>query len=159
MGGNHDHVQLSDPRLVLRSGVRRRGERSDFQAFTNAQKNVVRNILEQIENFTAIDFQEITETSSTHATLRFAGSELTDSEGEDVPAYAYLPSNSQIGGDVWFDRTDGVFNDPALGTYQWFTFIHEIGHSLGLKHGHEDDTADDGFAALPVFGMRLSFQQ
>jgi serralysin len=45
-----------------------------------------------------------------------------------------FPGGDQ-GGDVWFDTTH--YNDPQLGTYAYYGFFHEIGHALGLKHGHE----------------------
>jgi hypothetical protein len=62
-------------------------------------------------------------------------------------AWAYYPSNDAkgVGGDVWLNKTS--YNSPVLGTYAWMTFTHEIGHALGLKHGHE---ADGGFPALPA---------
>ena len=27
---------------------------------------------------------------------------------------------------------------PVAGNYGWFGVLHELGHSLGLKHGHEN---------------------
>lgn len=58
-------------------------------------------------------------------------------------AYAYYPSNYVQGGDVWFNTND--YNAPGIGNYAYATFGHEIGHALGLKHGHETQ---------PGFGVR-----
>ena len=39
-------------------------------------------------------------------------------------------------GDTWFNN-DGRFDNPQLGTFADFTILHELGHAVGLKHGHE----------------------
>lgn len=51
-------------------------------------------------------------------------------------AWAYGPSPSSFGGDVWFDRNN--FTTPVRGEYEYATFLHEIGHALGLLHPHEN---------------------
>lgn len=51
-------------------------------------------------------------------------------------AFAYYPGNHPIGGDVWFGTTFD-YRNPVLGTYAYQTHAHELGHALGLKHGHE----------------------
>jgi serralysin len=57
-------------------------------------------------------------------------------------AYAYYPANNQMGGDAFFGPS-GDF--PTAGNYDWHTVLHELGHSLGLKHGHETNV----YGALP----------
>jgi serralysin len=49
-------------------------------------------------------------------------------------AYNFYPGDDR-NGDGWFNTT--AYNSPRLGTYAYQTFFHEIGHGLGLKHGHE----------------------
>ena len=57
-------------------------------------------------------------------------------------SYAYYPGTATKSGDVWFGQAydNNSFADlraPAPGDYAYMTIIHELGHSLGLKHGNE----------------------
>ena len=45
-------------------------------------------------------------------------------------AHAYFPTN----GSVYFNATDDSLVNTAIGKYGFQTFIHEIGHALGLNH-------------------------
>ena len=60
-------------------------------------------------------------------------------------AYAYYPTNdgpSSLGGSAWFNHTS--FNNPMQGNYAWMGILHETGHALGLKHGHESPAVSPG---------------
>jgi serralysin len=67
-------------------------------------------------------------------------------------AWAYYP-NGREGGDVWFGSRY-AFDNPRLGTYQFFVAVHELGHALGLKHAHE---TSNGFAAAPAEWDSMEF--
>jgi len=45
-------------------------------------------------------------------------------------AHAYFPTN----GSVWFNVGESSLVNTAVGQYGFQTFIHEIGHALGLNH-------------------------
>ena len=89
-----------------------------------------------VEGFTNLS---ISAGSVTSSNLRFATSDTPST------AWAYYPSTSAQGGDVWFGR-EFDYTKPVAGNYSWATMLHEIGHALGLKHGHE---AESGFPTLP----------
>ncbi|TCN22161.1 M10 family metallopeptidase [Sinorhizobium americanum] len=129
------------------------GEKDNgFAAVSKAQINTALFAMEQgfgsaandgfsIEGFTNASF---TAGSATSATIRFAQS------NEPETAWAYLPGNYAQAGDIWFGTTyAGTVADnrkPVAGNYAWHTLLHELGHALGLKHGHEVEGA---FKPLP----------
>jgi len=80
--------------------------------------------------------------------------EITAQESEsNMPstAWAYYPSNAYQSGDVWFDPS--YYNNPLQGTYAWHTVMHELGHSIGLKHGHDNS----GYGALDAAHDQMSY--
>jgi serralysin len=80
-------------------------------------------------NVSNLSFTELTGASDRDATIRMAMS------NNPPTAFAYYPANTVQGGDAWFNRTS--YNSPIIGTFAYHTFGHELGHALGLKHGHE----------------------
>ena len=108
------------------------GETShNFEAFNATQQSATRAILEMYSSVAKLNFTEVTETSSTHADLRYG--EL------DSPstAWAYYPTTNILGGDIWMNNSKGAYDNPLVGTYGFFTLMHETGHALGLKHPHD----------------------
>lgn len=118
-----------------------------FGAFSASQKAAARYMLDNafgssanngfsVEGFTNL---RIGVGSNSSANLRFAMS------NDPEAAWAYYPSESEEGGDLWFGYE---YNDdtPVAGNYEWTTILHEIGHALGLKHGHENEGK---FKSLP----------
>jgi serralysin len=106
---------------------------SNFGSLNAIQIAAARSAFGMIAAVTGLSFVEKVETTTSHATVRLAMS--------DVPASAwtYTPGGSQEGGDTWFRNSGGWYDAPVPGTYAFYTFIHEIVHAVGLKHGHETD--------------------
>ncbi|APG88181.1 serralysin C (plasmid) [Sinorhizobium americanum CCGM7] len=129
------------------------GEKDNgFAAVSQAQINAALFGMEQsfgssandgfsVEGFTNASF---TSGSASTATIRFAQS------NEPETAYAYMPGNYSQAGDIWFGTdyigTVADYRKPVAGNYAWHTLLHELGHALGLKHGHEQEGA---FKPLP----------
>ena len=99
-----------------------------FFALTEPQKQMVRTALQDVSSLTGLSFTEVTETFSNEATLRF-----THEIGLDG-GYAYLPDADETGGDAFFGTLSNI---TARGGVDFLIFQHEIGHTLGLDHGHE----------------------
>ena len=118
------------------------GENAKALATTVAMENAVRFALDtddgnpsndgfSLEGFTAAQVQ------GGHATDGHIRIAQTASSSVGVTAWAYFPSWSETGGDIWFSTARYDFTSPRAGNYAWLTSIHELGHALGLEHGHE----------------------
>lgn len=105
-------------------------EASTFGGATAALKAATRYAMGLVSQYTNLVTQEVA--STTTADIRSAFS-----DSANPTAYAYYPSNSTKGGDVWYGRNYTEYQNPIKGQYAWTTVIHELGHALGLKHGHE----------------------
>ena len=105
---------------------------------------------------------KMTETSAAAtADIRLASS------SSPATAWGYWPGTSGQAGDVWIGTSKGYYTNPVDGNYAKLTFIHEIGHALGLNHPHEPilTAANDPLAAdmsanaiCPCCGGRLHGQ-
>lgn len=109
---------------------------------TPAQQETVATVLGEIETFTQLSFTEL---GGGGGEIRYA---LSSARIVD-PAYTYYPadpSTNPEGGDSFYYSQGNDFTDLELGSYGFMTFLHETGHALGLKHGHQQE---NGFPALP----------
>jgi len=115
-------------------------EAAGFQAFNTAQQDAARYALGLIESYTNLTFTPIAETGTQHATIRFGQS----TSAAAVPtAQAYFPSSEVKAGDVWFGTSgEPFYATPAVGNWGMATLMHELGHAMGLKHGHSNYTTE-----------------
>ena len=91
-----------------------------------------------VEGFTNLTITQDT-TPDSGDTIRIAN---TTSTTLGTAAVADFPGNSETfefddNGDVWFGPYNGgVYLSPTAGNFAWHTHLHELGHALGLSHGH-----------------------
>ncbi|HEV2816696.1 MAG TPA: DVUA0089 family protein, partial [Allosphingosinicella sp.] len=109
-----------------------------FTPFTGTQQSATSLLVQLVANVTPLTFQLLSANPG-QANLRYAMSNEPD------VAYAYYPTNggpSSLGGTAWFNHNS--FNNPQQGNYAWMGILHETGHALGLKHGHEAPAVSPG---------------
>jgi Ca2+-binding RTX toxin-like protein len=119
------------------------------------QQVAARAAFAQLSAATGLTFTEIQDTDTVHANIR-----ISQSADRDVAsAYGNFPSDTRaVAGDIWFGRTSQPYYDLAFkGTWGYATMMHEIGHTMGLKHGHQDYTNSDlsfYFGGAPRYGTQ-----
>ena len=110
-----------------------------FAAMNTAQRTAVRQALAAWSAVANISFVEISDAAS--AAVAFG----TNRQSGQSAAYAYYPSTSTQGGQVFLANDSAGNANPTIGSYSYMTVIHEIGHALGLKHpGDYNAGSDDG---------------
>ena len=118
-----------------------------FVALNAAQQVASRSAFDMYASVANLAFTERTGAAAADADIRLAQSSVPET------SYAYYPSAVASGGDVWIGNSDDSYDSPVKGNYAFLTFMHEIGHSLGLKHGHEQGS----WGALPYSEDSLEF--
>ncbi len=100
-----------------------------FIPFPDAAKAPTRAIFDDIETFTTLTFTEV----DSDGDIRLNAVE----QEANVDAYAYYPSISDIGGDIFLNNDYTTTAQYADGSSPYFTLLHEMGHAIGLSHSFE----------------------
>lgn len=122
-------ITFGFPTNAAGANITSNGEGPGFQALNSNQQSKA-----QLAMLTWADLipQVISEVGTGHVDITLG---LTNT-GIDF-AHAYVPSNNQIranGTSVWFNSTKADLTNPLVGNYGFATYIHEIGHAIGLNH-------------------------
>jgi len=115
-----------------------KNEYNALYELTTAQKTSIIGALGAWSAVANINFTLTSDNLGTVGDLRFGGYRLMDNK---TAAWAYFPDNLPAAGDVWVGMATDDPN-PVKGTYDYLTFVHEIGHALGLKHPFDTSAAN-----------------
>ncbi|HEY0832615.1 MAG TPA: matrixin family metalloprotease [Azospirillum sp.] len=111
-----------------------------FQPFNATMEEAARAALGEWSSAANITFVEVPDTGA-GGQIRFGAARLD----EQVAAYAFYPQPvDPRGGDVWISTLDGGNLSPGFGSYAYLTYVHEIGHAIGLKHPGDYDAGGGG---------------
>lgn len=105
------------------------GEGAAFQALSGNQITMAEFALTGWDDLISLDF--VRSTGFTNIEFGYTTTGIGF-------AHAYYPTN----GSVWFNTGRNELFNPTLGEYGYETFIHEIGHALGLDHMGDYDASD-----------------
>ena len=96
------------------------------------QQQAARDALQSWSNVANVNFSEVSETSANVGDFRFTFSSALES---GIWGYSQYPNNYWASSaDVWINSDLGNDKDWEVGTYNYESLMHEIGHGLGLKH-------------------------
>jgi Ca2+-binding RTX toxin-like protein len=113
-----------------------------FSAFSVAEQTAARDALATWASLANIAFLDVGNSNS--AAIEFGN---YNSSTDNSEAFAFFPGNtsaSSSAGDVFVNTYYASTSNDARGTYEYMTFLHEIGHALGLEHPADYNAGPNG---------------
>lgn len=119
-----------------------------FSRFTSDQRNGARRAFAAVQSYVNVTFVEVPDSQVDPFTGALGGIIRMGNyfdDADDAPAaYAFLPGPNEPNGDIWINTFAVPTFGWGYGTRAYTTFMHELGHAMGLKHPF------DGSPRLPL---------
>jgi hypothetical protein len=98
-----------------------------------------------VANITAV---KVIDTTTIVGDIRFAWTSATQNTSDGAAAWGWASYPNSVypsGGDVWISTNSSGASggEWSVGSYNYMSLIHELGHALGLKHPFEDGATLD----------------
>ena len=107
-----------------------------FTAFTGAQQQAARQVLQAFSSVANLTFTEVAASGVDAGVLRFANA-APPGLGATTWGVSWFPQDIAGAGDTWMNSAFLFPEGWAAGTQNFLTLLHEVGHALGLKHPHD----------------------
>ncbi|NKD56094.1 MULTISPECIES: matrixin family metalloprotease, partial [unclassified Haematospirillum] len=115
----------------------------DPSFITDGLRSSISGIFRHLADFTGLSFTEQKGGEEPGRILIGASKTMDEAALLDGVAYAEFPDTDDIAGSVWFNPWyNTVRTDGSPGSQLHLTAMHEIGHTLGLKHTHDESEID-----------------
>jgi hypothetical protein len=104
-----------------------------FATLLSSQRQAVRDAFALWSNVANITFANVSDSTGNNGQIRIGTNDQTNAGSA---GYSDLPGNGAAGDLVYtyFNNQDSNNTHFAQGSYGLATFIHELGHAIGLKH-------------------------
>jgi hypothetical protein len=120
---------FADPATSLYSYNDGSNFQASLTAFSEADRQLTRDVLAKIAEVCNVEFVEVDDNASVCGVLRYGYSQ--EPNAMNFAGYAFFPSSTAIGGDIWIGQNQSTsqwdFYKPDL-------LLHETLHAIGLKH-------------------------
>lgn len=142
-GGDKTVITYSFSNTASQFSSAAAGFSATLTEFSAADKLAARAVLASIEAVCNVQFVEVADTGAQAGVLRYGYSQRPNEMG--FAGYAFFPSTSEIGGDVWIGK------DQAAGAWDHYRpnlILHETLHAIGLKHPFDGQAVLSGEANI-----------
>jgi Ca2+-binding RTX toxin-like protein len=129
---------------------------STFAAVTPSLRTSINYaIANEINAVTGLNYTAVADNVRADASYGMAALGTNPETGSPLNGTYFSPASIFRGGDAWFSTNpQSAVNFPAAnvtpGTGAYLTMLHELGHSLGLKHGHNSEGGPSNPGGLPT---------